>query len=253
MERIAVISDIHGNMPAFEAVLDDIRRRGIDRIFCLGDVAGKGPEPDRAVDLCRETCEVTILGNHDDLLSDGREHPVLTFLGWHRERLGPERLDWLCQLPGTCDFTIGGRRIRLYHASHLGPHHRVHADADEPTQLAMFTDTEFTGDGFQPDTVGYGDIHTALYRTFRDGSVLFNTGSVGNPLDMPLAAYVILEGDGEEAGFSCTIVRLPYDIERAVCIGVGTNFPEEEQRAWANELRTARYRFDPPSRTGRLP
>jgi len=250
MERIAVISDIHGNLPAFEAVLADIRGRGISRIFCLGDVVGKGPEPDRAVDVCREVCEMTVLGNHDDIMSDGRDHPKLAFLGWHRRRLGPERLAWLKGLPGTYDFSLGGRRIRLYHASHIGPHHRVHLNDSLEIQRAMFTSTAFTGDGAAPDTVGYGDIHTAFYKTFGGGDILFNAGSVGNPLDMPLAAYAILEGDGEQEGLSCTIVRLPYDIERAVRAGEGSDFPEDEQRPWAQELRTGRYRFDPPSRTG---
>jgi protein phosphatase len=242
-----VISDIHGNMPALEAVLADIRERGIRRILCLGDIVGKGPEPDRAVDLCREACEVTVLGNHDDFMSDGRDHPGLPCLAWHRERLGPARLAWLHGLPGTHDISFGGRTVRLYHASQLGPHHRVHADAPEAEQRSMFTATDFTGNGTKPDTVGYGDIHTAFYRTLR-GNILFNAGSVGNPLDMPLAAYVILESGNGGGAFSCTIIRREYDIERAVAAGAGSDFPEDEQRPWANELRTARYRFDPPTR-----
>lgn len=51
MERIALISDIHGNIVALEVVLGDIRRRGIQRVFCLGDLVGKGPDPDKAVDI----------------------------------------------------------------------------------------------------------------------------------------------------------------------------------------------------------
>jgi protein phosphatase len=252
MERIAVISDIHGNVPALEAVLADIRARGISRIFCLGDLVGKGPQPDLAVDSCREVCEVVVKGNHDDIMADGRDHPKLPFLGWHRERLGPERLAYLRNLPGTRDFTFGGRRIRLYHASHLGVHHRVHMDASEEDHEAMFTGTDFTGNGFAPDTVGYGDIHQVFMKN-RSGRVLFNAGSVGNPLDEPLAAYVILESTGaagSREGFSLNVVRLPYDIERAVRIGAGSDFPDDEQRPWERELRTARYRFGPPSRTG---
>ncbi len=252
MERIAVIADIHGNIPALEAVLADIRARGISRIFCLGDIVGKGPQPDLAVDICREVCEVVVKGNHDDIMSDDREHPKLPFLSWHRERLGPERLEYLKNLPGTHDFTFAGRNIRLYHASHVGVHHRVHMNAPEEDHEAMFTATDFTGNGFEPDTVGYGDIHQPFMKS-RFGRVLFNAGSVGNPLDEPLAACVILESAaaGTVESFSLNVVRLPYDIERAVRIGANSDFPEDEQRPWQNELRTARYRFDPPSRTGR--
>ena len=63
MDRIAIISDIHGNIPALEATLRDIQRRNIKRIFCLGDLVGKGPHSDQAVDICREVCEGIIRGN----------------------------------------------------------------------------------------------------------------------------------------------------------------------------------------------
>ena len=69
MERIALISDIHGNLPAFEATLNDIERRGITRIVCLGDLAGKGPHGDVVVDVCRARCEGVIRGNWDDGLA----------------------------------------------------------------------------------------------------------------------------------------------------------------------------------------
>lgn len=69
MERIAIVSDIHGNMTAWEAVLKDIRSRGLKRIFCLGDLVGKGPDPVQVVDLVRETCEQVIRGNWDELVA----------------------------------------------------------------------------------------------------------------------------------------------------------------------------------------
>ena len=70
LERIALISDVHGNLTALEAVLEDIDARGITRIFNLGDYVGKGPRGREVVDLCRERCEVNLLGNWDDFLPD---------------------------------------------------------------------------------------------------------------------------------------------------------------------------------------
>ena len=240
MERIALISDIHGNMPALEAVLDDIGGRGIARVFCLGDLVGKGPHSDRAVDICRARCERVVRGNWDDgLVAAPDDHPIAR---WHRERLGPERLAYLGALPTTIDFFMSGRRVRLLHASPRGLYHRVHQDDPDEKLRAMFDSTDFTGHGFEPDVVGYGDIHSAYLRTFHL-KVLFNVGSVGNPLDLPLACYAIFEGCLEDlvAGpWSINLVRVPYDIERAIREATDEGMPD--LRPYANELRTARYR-----------
>src|SRR2546425_8162996 len=69
VDHIAIISDIHGNLPALEATLRDIRRRGIGHIVCLGDLVGKGPYSDVVVDVCAETCETVVRGNWDDALA----------------------------------------------------------------------------------------------------------------------------------------------------------------------------------------
>lgn len=75
MERIAIISDIHANVVALEAVLEDIGKRKIDRIFCLGDIVLKGASPCEVVDIVRKKCEIVVKGNCDDLVvkaSEGR-------------------------------------------------------------------------------------------------------------------------------------------------------------------------------------
>jgi len=241
VERIAILSDVHGNMPALEAVLADIAARGATRIFCLGDLVGKGPHSDRAVDICRKRCERIVRGNWDDGIASTR--PAGNAAGaWHRERLGPERLAYLRALPGTIDFTLSGQRIRLLHASPAGVHHRVHQRDPIEKLESMFDSTDFTGYGFAPDVVGYGDIHTAYLRSVHL-KVLFNVGSVGNPLDQPLACYAILEGSPDDTmacPLAITLVRIPYDIERAIREAAAEDMPELEP--YARELRTARYR-----------
>lgn len=239
MDRIAIISDIHGNMPAFEATLDDIRQRGIERIFCLGDLAGKGPSSAEAVDLCREVCEATVRGNWDEFLVKRTDHALVQ---WHQKLLGPERLDYLITLPNTIDFVLSGRQVRLFHASQEGVFHRVHMYDTPERHQAMFTNTPFTGDTFAPDVVGYGDIHSAYVKSFGQ-RMLFNVGSVGNPLDLTLASYAILEGNyrsHQMGGFSLQLVRVPYDIERAIRDAEAAQMPELD--AYVDELRTGRYR-----------
>jgi protein phosphatase len=240
LERIAIISDIHGNMPALEATLADIERRGVTRIFCLGDLVGKGPHSERAVDICRERCEQVVRGNWDDgiAVSTSDNHMVR----WHQKRLGPDRLAYLRALPNAVDFVLSGRRVRLIHASPQGVYHRVHQSDPIETLKTMFDSTDFTGHEFEPDVVGYGDIHSAYLRTFHH-TVLFNAGSVGNPLDLPLACYAILEGVPGECAttpLSINLVRLPYDVERAIQEATSEDMPDLEP--YANELRTARYR-----------
>lgn len=240
MERIALISDIHGNIPALEATLDDIERRGITRIFCLGDLVGKGPHSERVVDICRARCERIVRGNWDDgLATQVADHPTWQ---WHQARLGPERLAYLAALPNTIDLVLSGRRIRLLHASQHGVYHRVYQDDPDDKLQAMFENTDFTGHGFEPDVVGYGDIHQAYRRTFHRKE-LFNVGSVGNPLDMTLACYAILEGSSGgavTAPLAISLVRVPYDIERAIREAEEENMPD--LAPYAMELRTARYR-----------
>jgi protein phosphatase len=238
VERIALVSDIHGNLPALEAVLADIDRRRIERVICLGDLAGKGPDGAKAVDICRERCEVVIRGNWDEGMVG--DHP---FLQWYRDELGPERCAWLGALPFHVDFALGTMQVRLVHASPQGVYNRVLPSASYDVHMAMFDNTPETGEGPIPDFVAYGDIHTVYMWSLRQ-KTLINVGSVGNPLDLTLATYAVLEAPLDPPGpVSVSLVRVPYDIERAIHDAVEAGMPELE--AYAGELRTARYRHAP--------
>jgi len=242
-DRIALISDLHGNLQAFEAVLADIAARGITRIFNLGDLAGKGPDGAAVIDRSRQVCEMTVQGNWDAEVARHGKNPQHL---WHRPQIGPERCDWLAALPGSFDFVLSGQRVRLFHASNQGIYHRVNMTDSRDKHLGMFENTDFTGYGPAPDIVGYGDVHDAFTLSF-SGKTLFNPGSVGNPLDIPLASYAILEGvygGGEPAPWSVSILRVPYDIEAAIAAGYASGMPDAG--AYARELRTARYRKLPP-------
>jgi len=239
MDRIAVVSDIHGNMPALDATLRDIGRRGIGRIVCLGDLVGKGPHSDLVVDRCRAVCEVVVRGNWDDGISAPTDNPTIL---WHRARLGDGRLDYLRTLPACVEFLMSGKRVRLFHASPQSVHHRVRQRDPDPVLLAMFDNTEVTGHSTVPDIVGYGDIHEPYMRTF-PMKTLFNVGSVGNPHDTPQASYAVLEGAyGSAIGapLAIHVIRVPYDIERAIQDAIDCDMPSLEP--YARELRTAQYR-----------
>lgn len=244
-ERIAIISDVHGNLTALETVLAHIQEASITRIFNLGDLVGKGPRSAEVVDRCRAVCEVTVGGNWDADVS-GHPDAGLPVLKWHRAQLGQERLAYLASLPGSFDFMLSGRRVRLFHASQTGVFNRVHMAGPREAHRAMFDNTNFTGFGPEPHIVGYGDLHTAYMLNF-ENRTLFNAGSVGNPLEIPLACYAVLQGAyGAEAAlpWSINFVRLPYNIEGEIAAAQASGMPDLGH--YANELRTAVYRGRTP-------
>lgn len=235
------MSDVHGNLTALDAVLDDIRSRGIDRIINLGDFVGKGPRGSAVVDRCVEACDVNIRGNWDDDLPVWSDSSV-TEMVWWRDELRPDQRDWLAALPLSHDLLVSGRRIRLFHASATSPHVRVHARHTAEEFQGMFRNTPMTGGGPVPSMVGYGDIHDAYVEVER-GRTLFNVGSVGNPLDEPVPSYAILEGVVDEpdpAPFGLQLVRVPYDVEAEIAAATRLGMPALQP--YAVELRTAVYR-----------
>lgn len=238
MTQIALISDIHGNIPALEAVLKDIKQRGIETIYCLGDLIGKGPHGDIAVDMVRTHCQQVIKGNWDDFIGKETDDPVLQ---WHQHRLGSVRLQYLAELPYILEFMMSGKWIRLFHASPRSVYERIQPWDDQEKLETLFHSSPLCGDPRIADVAGYADIHNA-YHQHLDGRTLFNTGSVGNPLEMPEASYVILDGiyDSEApAPFNIQFIRVPYPIEQAVQDALESGMPSPEE--YILEVRTGRY------------
>jgi protein phosphatase len=204
---------------------------------------GKGPDSDKAIDICRSQCEIVLKGNWDESITSEIDSPVIR---WHQEKLGFERMTYLKNLPHILEFFLSGKKVRLFHASHISLQYRVHMNDPEEKHLAMFTNTGFTGYTIEPDIVGYADIHRIFLKNYIQ-KILFNVGSVGNPLDQPLAAYMILEGDygsRKTGAISMNMIRLPYDIELAIKQAREEEIPELAD--YENELRTAIYRGRKP-------
>ena len=121
MEKIAIISDIHSNIVALEAVLEDIKKRNISRIFCLGDLVLKGSSPCEVVDIVREKCEIVVKGNADNhAVYPSREH-----MEWHKKKLGKERIQYLDNLPMYKDVWISGSHVRMFHATKNDFNYRI--------------------------------------------------------------------------------------------------------------------------------
>lgn len=242
MSKIAVISDLHGNLPAINAVFSDIETKSVDRIICIGDLIGKGPNSPEAIDLCREKCDEIVMGNWDKFMANTLK--VDEGINYYKGQLGKERLEFLRNLPEFVEFYLSGKLVRLFHAHPLDVFKRIYPTSELMERLNMFSEPTLSGDkkySGKSDIVGYGDIHWAYIQNV-EGRILFNTGSVGNPLDLAMASYVVLEGEYESkvfAPFSTQFYRVPYDIELAVKQAEKFKVPQLE--AYTKELKTAIY------------
>ncbi|GFZ81212.1 serine/threonine protein phosphatase [Paenibacillus marchantiophytorum] len=239
MEKLAIISDIHGNMPAYEAVMQDIQQRAVTQIICLGDLVGKGPHSEQAVDRVREDCDVVIMGNWDDFIGNPTEDMILK---WQQERLGSDRMTYLKGLPFCFEFWMSGKFIRLFHASPRSVYERIQPWDTMESRLSMFEASDACREQRTADVAGYGDVHNAFLQIL-NGKMLFNTGSIGNPLDLTQASYVLLEGhyhSKEPGAFNIQHVRIPYDIELAAQHATDEGMPDAD--VYIKELRIGQYR-----------
>lgn len=253
MERIAILSDVHGNLTALEAVLSDIQQKNIEKIYCLGDSVIKCANPDKVIDLLREKCEVILLGNCDEVIC----RPNIEYgRFWSRDIIGNERANFIYNCPVSTEFYMSGHLVRLFHASPLSLEHifnPMYTNLDTLYQNKTITDpddlfknTEFIGkteDDPTPNIVGYGHLHTPNIFRYKNKTI-FNVGSVGVPVEMmndseidedskfsTMASYMILEGnlDSKELGqISFTLVRVPYDIKQEIKYLQDSNMPNKD-------------------------
>jgi len=242
MKQIAIISDIHSNLPALESVLKEIDRRKIQKIICLGDIIGKGPSPNEVIDICMEKCLRVAKGNHEELICSktvfgGEIYGKIK--DWHLLKIGTKRLEYLQSLENSIDIVMGGRRIRLFHASQISALNRVHKNDAREKHLLMFENTEFTGYRNKPNIVGYGDIHSS-YIEILDDRILFNVGSVGNPLGLDTRASFGIINDGNENKLFIEIVKIEYNKIKALEDAKKSDLPEIE--LYINEIETGKYR-----------
>ncbi len=213
--RVAVVSDIHGNLHALEAVLADMLREAPDEVWCLGDIVGYGPRPNECCSLVRERTALSLCGNHDLAVVGALDEWEFSgeagqAVRWTRSVLEPEHADWLGSL------TPSGQRdrVQLFHGSPRDPVWD-YVLSDEVAVASLRTTVA--------PIVLVGHSHVALSLALDDGGlsggqapdgtvtelnghrVLLNPGSVGQPRDGdPRAAWLLLDLDGGTATFRRT-------------------------------------------------
>lgn len=217
----AVVSDVHGNLEALEAVLADLERRGVDRVACLGDFVGYGASPNECIDRLRPRIEVAVAGNHD-LAACGRvklgyfHEDAAAAARWTDHTLRPEHREYLLGLP----FAVLWRGMRLVHASPRDPEnwHYVLAIADAVEQMAAFDESVcLIGHSHYPGNFVAGPDGVSYSRAARVSleagcKYLITVPSVGQPRDGDWRAGYLLVDEDQGA---LEHVRIEYDVESA--------------------------------------
>ena len=186
-QRIAILSDVHGNLPAFQTVLADIEKEGVDQIWCLGDLVGYGAQPDECVALAKDTCDLCLIGNHDLVVLDKLDISEFSMNAaiaatWTKEHIAKESVDFLNGLsPSNEDNSIG-----LYHASPRDP-------VWEYVLSTMLADACMNVMGPRVGAVGHS--HVALYFWRRnDGAIAGEQAPQGTDLDLSEGDWIVNPG-----------------------------------------------------------
>jgi len=221
--RLAIISDIHANLEALNAVLEDITRQRINETVCLGDIVGYGANPNECAVLAEKHCVLTLLGNHDAaalgiLSTQNFNIPARIAIEWTSEQLDESTRTFLKNLP----LKETRHDISFVHATPYEP--------DMWHYISSLEEAAYNFQFFKTDFCFIGHTHTPLiivvnaekelyihqapgldYRTMPGARFLVNVGSVGQPRDRDAkACYGIL--DVEEKSFVCRRVR--YEVEK---------------------------------------
>ncbi|HWH68531.1 MAG TPA: metallophosphoesterase family protein [Candidatus Sulfotelmatobacter sp.] len=216
--RVALVSDIHSNYHALDAVLSDVTARGVDRVICLGDITLKGPLPKECVDRIRQLGCPVVLGNtdacyhpnfHPHLFPSHNESQVAAQADFERHvaALPEDDRQWLQGFPLLLQENWEGVRVELFHASPTHNYVLVMPWATTDQLAALRTSTETA-------IAAFGHCHRAFVRVAH-GCTVINSGSVGLPFDGDArSSYALV--DVEEGRTSAAIVRVAYDAEAAI-------------------------------------
>jgi putative phosphoesterase len=217
--RVALISDLHANELALDAVLADAKRAGVDRIVCLGDVATMGPRPHQVLQRLADLGCLCILGNHDEFLLDDKliqtytEAPiVVAAVAWTRAQLSQKELDFVATFARRETLPLDGdATLLVFHGSP-----RSHMEDLLATTPAEALESALTG--HSATVMAGGHTHLQMLRQHR-GTLLCNPGSVGMPFreyangQAPVilahAEYAIVDGD--KTGVRVDLRRVSLD------------------------------------------
>ncbi len=255
--KIAIISDIHGNLQALAETIKDIKNRNVDKIICLGDIIGKGAYPNECVEIIKKHCDIVLQGNCDRHFST--EHNIEEYDGiektrieWNKKVLSEESKQYLRNLPYCYELYLSGSLVRMFHATPEKDNITVVNQDAIKTKYRMFLPSEKTISQQNADVIIYGHIHHQ-YMDVLYNKTLINVGSVGNAFntirnidkdsdtqETTKANYLIIEGDDNNqygGNISFNFVKVCYDIDKEL-----ENENNIEIENYTHELKNGMYR-----------
>jgi putative phosphoesterase len=228
--RIAIISDIHGNLLALDAVLADLRTRAVDAVYCLGDLVGYAAHPNEVAQRIQDEGIPTIMGNYDDGVGFERDqcgcaytNPVDQALGdqslaWTKVTVTSENKAFLRTLASEIRFEAGGKRVLLVH----GSPRRINEYLFEDRPISSFQRLAASS---HADVIVFGHTHKP-YTKLVDGVRFVNAGSVGKPKDGDWrACYIVL--DPSDTMKPVEFIRIPYDVASEAAAIRASDLPDK--------------------------
>ncbi len=230
--RFAIFSDVHGNFPALDAVLDDIRAQHPERVYCLGDLVGYAASPNEVVERIQKEQIPTIMGNYDDGVGFERDECGCAYKEQLDRELGQRSLEWtkahttaehkafLRGLVHEIRFEADGKRVLLVHGSPRKMNEYLFEDRPLSSFQRLARDSN-------ADVIVFGHTHVPFIKNV-DGVLFVNVGSVGKPKDDdPRACYALLDLTASPA---VIFRRVEYDIASAARAIRATDLPEKFAR-----------------------
>jgi putative phosphoesterase len=219
--KIAVISDIHGNIYALMRTFEDIDEQRVDLTICLGDLVGYGPHPNEVIALIKRRNITCLKGNYDASVVDGdftfiRNNTVNSFvLPWSCEEVRASNKYYLSTLPTFFDYDANGVKIKFTHGSPNAINEYLYEN-EENTENVMKNLGE--------DILVCGHTHIPTYKKFND-KIFINPGSVGKPkIGRPNITYAIINIDKNQ-NVDVKLRELEYDYKKIVKDTKMLNFP----------------------------
>lgn len=241
--KIAIISDIHSNYVALDAVLEDLKKqKNIEKIFCLGDLVGYAPYPNKIFPLIKNQKIQTIMGNYDEAVAFGKDDCSCGYIDetcrnmgkisfeWTVEHTSQENKEWMKSLPQEISLEVNGRKVLMVHGSPEDISGRIEPNIpDEELSILM--------ENSNVEILFCGHTHLPFHKIIK-GKHIINPGSVGRPrIGSPQANYAVVDiKNGCEVRFRF----VDYDYESFAKEIETSNMPKNN---FAEVIRTGYWKF----------
>jgi putative phosphoesterase len=219
MQHVTIFGDIHGNLPALEAVFADMDQRGLTNLYCLGDLVGYGTSPNEIVEMIRKREIPTIMGNYDQGVGISSDDCGCAYkaeedrirgeqsIAWTNDHTTDDNKAFLRSLHKDIPLELGDLKVLLVHGSPRKINEYMYEDRPD-------TYFERIMDGVDADVLVCGHTHLPYHKVLPSGRHIVNAGSVGKPKDNNRdSCYVTLSAEGRNV--SVEFIRVAYDVERA--------------------------------------